>query len=159
MYLKATDHRLPNLAFLGAPQFALEEHHIARLEEKVLKLKQARRDLKRLKAEKHALRKSPERKVGQVLLAPYRLPQKLIREMRKQFGGPMTPKDPVLSPNEYQEWLEKRRPSEKDLAAARDAARTFTYRPLISIITPVFNTPALWLTQAVESATKLAGWN
>ena len=127
------------------------DRHIARLEEKVLKLKQAKRDLKQLKAEKQALRKSPERKVGQVFLAPYRLPQKLIREMRKQFGGPITPKDPVLSPNEYQEWLERRRPSEQDLAAARDAARAFAYRPLISIITPVFNTPALWLDKAVES--------
>ena len=127
------------------------DRHIARLEEKVLKLKQAKRDLKQLKAEKQALRKSPERKVGQVFLAPYRLPQKLIREMRKQFGGPILPKDPVLSPNEYQEWLEKRRPSEQDLLAARDEARAFAYRPLISIITPVFNTPALWLDKAVES--------
>jgi GT2 family glycosyltransferase len=127
------------------------DRHIARLEEKVLKLKQAKRDLKQLKAEKHALRKSPERKVGQVLLAPYRLPQKLIREMRKQFGHPVAPKNPILSPNEYQAWLEKRRPSEKDLAAAGDAARAFAYRPLISIITPVFNTPALWLAEAVES--------
>jgi GT2 family glycosyltransferase len=117
----------------------------------VLKLKQAKRDLKQLKAEKQALRKSPERKVGQVFLAPYRLPQKLIREMRKQFGAPILPKDPVLSPNEYQEWLEKRRPSEQDLVAARDEARAFAYRPLISIITPVFNTPALWLDKAVES--------
>ena len=127
------------------------DRHIARLEEKVLKLKQAKRDLKQLKAEKQALRKSPERKVGQVFLAPYRLPQKLIREMRKQFGGPILPKDPVLSPNEYQEWLEKRRPSEQDLVAARDEARAFAYRPLISIITPVFNTPALWLDKSVES--------
>jgi len=127
------------------------DRHIARLEEKVLKLKQAKRDLKQLKAEKQALRKSPERKVGQVFLAPYRLPQKLIREMRKQFGGPILPKDPVLSPNEYQKWLEKRRPSEQDLLAARDEARAFAYRPLISIITPVFNTPALWLDKAVES--------
>jgi GT2 family glycosyltransferase len=127
------------------------DRHIARLEEKVLKLKEAKRDLKQLRAEKHALRKSPERKVGQVLLAPYRLPQKLIREVRKQFGGPITPKDPVLSPNEYQEWLEKRRPSEQDLAVACDEARAFAYRPLISIITPVFNTPALWLDKAVES--------
>ena len=39
------------------------DRHIARLEEKVLKLKQAKRDLKQLKAEKQALRKSPERKV------------------------------------------------------------------------------------------------
>ncbi len=127
------------------------DRHIARLEEKVLKLKQTKRDLKQLKAEKHALRKSPERKVGQVFLAPYRLPQKLIREMRKQFGGPITPKDPVLSPNEYQEWLARRRPSENDLAAARDEGRAFGYRPLISIITPVFNTPSHWLDKAVES--------
>jgi GT2 family glycosyltransferase len=132
------------------------DRHIARLEEKVLKLKQAKRDLKQLKAEKHALRKSPERKVGQVLLAPYRLPQKLIREMRKQFGRPARPKNPVLSPNEYQEWLEKRRPPEKGLAAARDEARAFVYRPLFSIITPVFNTPALWLGEAVESVLRQA---
>ena len=52
------------------------DRHIARLEEKVLKLKQAKRDLKQLKAEKQALRKSPERKVGQVFLAPYRLAAK-----------------------------------------------------------------------------------
>ena len=65
------------------------DRHIARLEEKVLKLKQAKRDLKQLKAEKQALRKSPERKIGQVILAPYRLPQKLVRELRKQFGRPV----------------------------------------------------------------------
>ncbi|MDQ3415253.1 MAG: glycosyltransferase family 2 protein [Verrucomicrobiota bacterium] len=127
------------------------DRHIARLEEKVLKLKKAQRDLKQLKAEKQALRKSPERKVGQVLLAPYRLPQKLVREVRKRFGRPALQKHPALSPNEYQEWLEKRRPSEKELAAARSATREFTYRPLISIITPVFNTPALWLSEAVDS--------
>jgi O-antigen biosynthesis protein len=132
------------------------DRHIARLEEKVLKLKQAKRDLKQLKAEKHALRKSPERKIGQVLLAPYRLPQRLIREMRRQFGRPVAAENPVLSPNEYQEWLEKRRPSEKELSAAREEARTLAYRPLISIITPVFNTPALWLREAVESVLRQA---
>ncbi|MBA3651228.1 MAG: glycosyltransferase family 2 protein [Chthoniobacterales bacterium] len=132
------------------------DRHIARLEEKVLKLKKAQRDLKQLKAEKHALRKSPERKVGQVLLAPYRLPQKLVREVRKRFGRPARAKPSVISPNEYQDWLEKRRPSEKELAAARDQARTFNYRPLLSIITPVFNTPAAWLAEAVESVTRQA---
>ncbi len=106
------------------------DRHIARLEEKVLKLKQAKRDLKQLKAEKQALRKSPERKVGQVLLAPYRLPQKLIREIRKQFGGPITPKDPVLSPNEYQEWLEKRRPSETGPRAGPRRSARFCLSPI-----------------------------
>ncbi len=38
-----------------------------------------------MKQEKQALRKSPERKIGQVLLAPYRLPQKLFREVRKRI--------------------------------------------------------------------------
>lgn len=127
------------------------DRHIARLEEKVLKLKQAKRDLKQLKAEKQALRKSPERKVGQVLLAPYRLPQKLIREVRKQFGRPAAPQNPVLSPNDYQKWLQQRRPTEEGLAAARAQAQAFAYRPLVSIITPVFNTPADWLNEAIES--------
>ena len=63
------------------------DRHIAKLEEKVLRLKEAKRDLKQLKQEKQALRKSPERKIGQVMLAPYRLPQKLIREVRKQIGA------------------------------------------------------------------------
>ncbi len=130
------------------------DRHIARLEEKVLKLKQAKRDLKQLKAEKQALRKSPERKVGQVLLAPYRLPQRFLREMRRQFGKPITEKSPVLSPNEYQKWLEKRRPSEAELAASRATARAFSSRPLVSIITPVFNTPASWLNEAVDSVLK-----
>jgi hypothetical protein len=51
------------------------DRHIAKLEGKLLKLKEAKRELKQLKQEKQALRKSPERKIGQVLLAPYRLPQ------------------------------------------------------------------------------------
>ena len=59
------------------------DRHIASLEGKLLKLKEAKRELKQLKQEKQALRKSPERKIGQVLLAPYRLPQKLLREVRK----------------------------------------------------------------------------
>ena len=127
------------------------DRHIARLEEKVLKLKQAKRELKQIKAEKQALRKSPERKVGQVLLAPYRLPQKLIREVRKQFGRPDMAKNPALTPNEYQKWLQARRPSAEELAGAGEISRSFAYRPLVSIITPVYNTPAQWLKEAVES--------
>ena len=67
------------------------DRHIAKLEEKILKLREATRELKQLKKEKHALRKCPERKVGQVILAPYRLPQKLFREVRKQFARPGEP--------------------------------------------------------------------
>ncbi len=126
------------------------DRHIARLEEKVLKLKQAKRDLKQLKAEKHALRKSPERKIGQVILAPYRLPQRLVREIRKQFGQPPT-KSERISPNDYQKWLAVRRPSADGLMRAREESRNFNYRPLISIVTPVFNTPVSWLGEAIDS--------
>ena len=73
--------------------------------EKLLKLKEAKRELKQLKQEKQALRKSPERKIGQVLLAPYRLPQKLLREVRKRFPKPG--KFVEFPRNEYQKWLEQ----------------------------------------------------
>jgi GT2 family glycosyltransferase len=132
------------------------DRHIARLEEKVLQLKKAKRDLKQLKAEKQALRKSPERKIGQVLLAPYRLPQKLLREVRKQFPKPEV--DPRLSasPNEYQRWLQRHRASPADLARMREESRSFSSRPTISVITPVHNTPARWLEEAVDSVRQQA---
>jgi GT2 family glycosyltransferase len=132
------------------------DRHIARLEEKVLKLKQAKRDLKQLRVEKQALRKSPERKIGQVILAPYRLPQKLIREVRKRLGGPVVPKNPALTPNEYQKWFERHRVTPARAAALRTEARTFTSQPLVSIITPVFNTPVPWLEEAVASVEQQA---
>ncbi|MGH8095555.1 MAG: glycosyltransferase family 2 protein [Chthoniobacterales bacterium] len=132
------------------------DRHIALLEEKVLKLKQAKRDLKQLRVEKQALRKSPERKIGQVILAPYRLPQKLIREVRKRLGGPVTPKNPVPTPNEYQTWFERHRVTPAQAAALRREARSFADQPLISIITPVFNTPVVWLEEAVASVQQQA---
>ena len=124
------------------------DRHIAKLEEKLLKLKEAKRELKQLKQEKQALRKSPERKVGQVLLAPYRLPQKLLREVRKRF-----PKSNRASINasEYQGWLNERLVKKSDIAGLRAEAQSFAYQPCLSIITPVFNTPVAWLTECVES--------
>ncbi len=123
------------------------DRHIARLEEKLLKLKEAKRDLKKLKQEKQALRKSPERKIGQVVLAPYRLPQKLIREVRKRLPN----SDKPAPTSEYQEWLRSHLPTKNEVAAMRQESQGFAYQPLITIITPVFNTPAAWLTECVES--------
>src|SRR5262249_38288531 len=132
------------------------DQHIARLEEKVLKLKEARRELKQLKAEKQALRKSPERKIGQVILAPYRLPQRLIRTMRRRLDDSARAKHRASSPNEYEKWLRRHRASSAELAHMREESRAFFFRPLISIITPVHNTPASWLTEAVESVQQQA---
>src|SRR5690349_1168880 len=60
------------------------ERHIAELEGKLLKLKQYRSELKLLKEQKQALLKSPERKIGRVLFAPYRLPERLIKVIKKK---------------------------------------------------------------------------
>ncbi|MBA3387403.1 MAG: glycosyltransferase family 2 protein [Chthoniobacterales bacterium] len=122
------------------------DRHIANLEEKLLKLKEYRRSIKQLKEEKHALRKSPERKVGQVLLAPYRLPQKLVREARKHW-----PADRPPAQSEYQAWFERHRVTPAQASAMREDSQRFVYRPCVSIITPVFNTPVPWLREAVDS--------
>jgi hypothetical protein len=63
-------------------------HNIAALEEKLLKLKEYRRELKLLKDQKQNLRKSPEHRVGQILLAPYRLPEKLVKTVWKKLDRP-----------------------------------------------------------------------
>jgi GT2 family glycosyltransferase len=126
------------------------DRHIALLEEKVLKLKQVKRDLKQLKSEKQALRKSPERKIGQVILAPYRLPQKLFRGIQKRWPQ-LRFRQNASEPNEYQEWFERHRVTSAQAVAMRAEAAAFPAQPLISIITPVHNTPVAWLEQAVES--------
>jgi GT2 family glycosyltransferase len=121
------------------------------LEEKLLKLKETKRELKQLKQEKQTLRKSPERKIGQVLLAPYRLPQKLVRHVRNKSAERSPSGQPSSAAVEYQAWFEKRRAKPDQLQAQREEARAFEYQPCVTIITPVFNTPVAWLTQCVES--------
>ena len=121
--------------------------HIAELEEKLSKLKQYRHELKSLREERRRLRKSPERRVGQLLLAPYRLPTRLAKKVWRKFH----PKRQKHLPTEYQKWFEQHRASAQDLRRMRDEARTFGSSPLVSIITPVFDTPVRWLTEAVNS--------
>ena len=128
------------------------DRHIAKLEEKILKLREATRELKQLKKDKHALRKCPERKVGQVILAPYRLPQRLFREVRKRFArSPDKPAPREDSADEYQLWLARHRIAPDQIEGLREESRQFAYRPLISIVTPVFNPPVSGLQAAVDS--------
>ncbi|HXQ02337.1 MAG TPA: glycosyltransferase, partial [Candidatus Udaeobacter sp.] len=125
--------------------------HIAALEEKLLKLKEYRRELKLLKEQKRTLRKSPERRVGQLLLAPYRLPEKLAKTVWKKLRRPARECRRSVAPSEYQEWFERHRATARDLERMRNESRTFASKPLISIITPVFDTPVRWLEEAIES--------
>jgi len=125
--------------------------HIAVLEEKLLKLKQYRNELKLLKAERRRLRESAERRVGQILLAPYRLLEKpakrvwgKVQQLRPAHGKP-------AEPTEYERWFEEHRAIAEDLEQMRNQVRAFASQPLVSILTPVFETPVPWLREAVES--------
>jgi GT2 family glycosyltransferase len=127
------------------------DRHIAALEEKLLKLKQYRSELKLLNEQRRRLRKSPERRVGQVLLAPYRIPERLIKAAWKRLRPHRTQGERSAGPTEYQEWLQRHRASASDLDRMRHEARAFAFQPLISVITPVFDTPVRRLEEAVES--------
>jgi GT2 family glycosyltransferase len=127
------------------------QRHIASLEEKLLKLKEYRRELRLLNEQRQTLRKSPERRVGQVLLSPYRLPAKLAKTVWQKFHRQKRKPRKSTTPSEYQKWFEQHRASAQDLKRIRDEARTFASRPLISVITPVFDTPVQRLEEAVES--------
>jgi O-antigen biosynthesis protein len=140
--LRADVRELQRSLHARSAELAGADAHITRLEEKILKLKEAQRELKRLKREQHALRKSPERRIGQLLLAPFRLLQHAVSLFR-------TP--PKRGPTEYQAWLDRHRPSPRDLETMRNESRAFSFQPLISVITPVFNTRVEWLRRAVDS--------
>jgi glycosyltransferase involved in cell wall biosynthesis len=132
-------------------ELAEAHSHIAALEEKLLKLKQYRRELKLLKEERRRLRKSAERRVGQILLAPYRLLERPAKRVWRKVQQLNPRRGKPAAPTEYQEWFEKHRASAENLASMRHEVRTFASQPLISILTPVFDTPVPWLRAALES--------
>ncbi len=132
-------------------ELAEAHSHIAVLEEKLLKLKQYRRELKSLKEERRTLRKSPERRIGQILLAPYRLPEKLAKTVWKKFHRPNSNPQRGTAQSEYQQWFQHHRATTEELASMRNEARSFVSQPLVSILTPVFDTPVSWLREAVDS--------
>lgn len=51
----------------------------------------------------------------------------------------------------YAEWIAENEPDRNELGRQRGIAKTFAYRPLISIITPVYNTPPKVLKETIES--------
>jgi GT2 family glycosyltransferase/SAM-dependent methyltransferase/flagellar biosynthesis chaperone FliJ len=53
--------------------------------------------------------------------------------------------------NDYQLWIEKNEPSHEDISRFKRELQDFSYRPKISIITPVWNTDEIWLRLAIES--------
>jgi glycosyltransferase involved in cell wall biosynthesis len=125
--------------------------HIAALEEKLLKLKRYRRELKLLKEERRRLRESAERRVGQILLAPYRILEKPAKKVWRKVQQQKRTRGKPAALTEYQQWFEEHRASAEDLASMRHEVRAFASQPLISILMPVFDTPVPWLREAVGS--------
>jgi GT2 family glycosyltransferase len=53
--------------------------------------------------------------------------------------------------SDYQKWIKVSEPSPEDLHEQRTLALSFSYRPLISVVTPVYNPPLEVLKEALES--------
>ncbi len=114
------------------------EAHIARLEEELLRLKDVKRDLQVLREEHRRLRRSAEGRIAKILSAPFRL----FRQRQSTEA---------VEQDEYGRWFARHRVSAEEAAKLREQSRTFSYRPLVSILTPTFNADERFLTDAVES--------
>ena len=114
------------------------EAHIARLEEELLRLKDVKRDLQLLREEHRRLRRSAEGRVAKILSAPFQLFR------RRQSTE-------AIEQDEYGQWFARHRVSAGKAAKLREQSRTFSYRPLISIVTPTFKPDEKFLTDAIES--------
>jgi glycosyltransferase involved in cell wall biosynthesis len=114
------------------------EAHIARLEEELLRLKDVKHELQILREEHQRLRRGAEGRVAKILSAPFRL-------FRRWQRTDATEQD------EYGRWFAGHRVSAEEAAKLREQSRTFSYRPLISILTPTFNPNDQFLRAAVES--------
>jgi GT2 family glycosyltransferase/2-polyprenyl-3-methyl-5-hydroxy-6-metoxy-1,4-benzoquinol methylase len=53
--------------------------------------------------------------------------------------------------DDYQLWIEKNEPGREEIDKFRRELRNFSYKPKISIITPVWNVDERWLRRAIES--------
>lgn len=129
------------------------DRHINDLEQKALQLKDARKELKALHAQNQQLRKSIQRKVGRLVLAPYLLPRGVARKVAKRVRHLREPRaaSDMHAPEEYHEWFQRHRATPAELKIMRAEAKSFSTAPRFSIITPVFDTPVEWLDAAVSS--------
>lgn len=57
----------------------------------------------------------------------------------------------LTAAEEYEYWRTLHEPSPRGLAQQATQAAAFLYRPLISVVVPVFNAPVPWLREAIES--------
>ncbi|MEY4167636.1 MAG: hypothetical protein RIR52_1460, partial [Acidobacteriota bacterium] len=68
-----------------------------------------------------------------------------IKVVMEKIRSRFTSRDP------YQSWIARNEPSRKDLETQRQSSRLSSNRPLISIITPIYNTPIGILKATIQS--------
>lgn len=56
-----------------------------------------------------------------------------------------------VSDNAYRRWIAAHSPSQEQIEDMKEESGNFGYRPLISIVMPVYNTAAQWLEEAIDS--------
>ena len=133
-------------------ELAEAHSHIAALEEKLLKLKQYRRELKSLKEERRTLAQIPRTQDRPDIARALSGFGKTCKDsLEKSFTSRSRRVGNSVAQSEYQQWFEQHRASTEELASMRHEVRGFASQPLISILTPVFDTPVPWLREAVES--------
>jgi GT2 family glycosyltransferase len=90
----------------------------------------------------------------EVLRRVVRDPRRLVRDLR-----PAAP-DPFVFERQYQVWLRRHGLTPERAAALRAAVERLPYRPLVSLLMPVYDVKEEWLRAALDSvATQLyAGW-
>ena len=80
---------------------------------------------------------------------------KLLKKLYQKLDNSQPPIEvlPAASTNDeaYSKWLSKNFPREADLRKMAETVEIFGYKPVISIIMPVFNTPKRFLHEAIES--------
>ncbi|MGO4546878.1 glycosyltransferase [Paenibacillus sp. 2TAB23] len=75
----------------------------------------------------------------------------LIKKNKSLFQGSI---QSDLIQNDYNSYLRLEEPSESKLESMKQESLTFKYRPLVSILVPVYNVEEEWLRLCIESAQK-----
>ena len=123
---------------MEAEDLRAAEAHIERLEEEVLRLKDVKRDLQILREQHRRLQRTAEGRVARLLTKPWRWFVRSSKSRSKE-------------PTEYECWLERHRVAPERIQLLREQALKFSYRPLISILTPTFNPDATLISAAMDS--------
>ncbi|NEP59972.1 MAG: glycosyltransferase [Symploca sp. SIO2G7] len=81
---------------------------------------------------------------------------KILKKISQKLEGEVPAVEPLPETHQsddinYQQWLNNNYPRQADLCQMAQTVEIFSYQPIISVIMPVFNPPAAFLKEAIES--------